>query len=200
MVWVALLLGPYLEFSRFKIPTVHDALRSILTVAGASGKLVKWCLRLSKFVRNVGHRPGIRHQAADALLRLSDDCEDRNGLNDALPVLEIVLVNEAKEAEGIEENPHTVSEVLNKIVPGLSIVSKIAKLLFIVPTTDQFLAELSKDLLYRQLTSFVRTPVPTTTTIALESSFLFSTLTKQYINPFHDHLKRTFYTRVSPHD
>lgn len=61
------------------------------------------------------YQTGIKHQAADALSRISTDGEDKTDLNDALPVLTIVLANRVKEAGEIDENYHIMSEALNKI-------------------------------------------------------------------------------------
>lgn len=61
-------------------------------------------LRLSKFVFHVFYRAGIKQQVADALLRLSTVGEDRADLNNASPVLTIVLANKENGPKEINEN------------------------------------------------------------------------------------------------
>lgn len=59
--WAVLLLRQYLEGTRFKIQTDHYALWPISNPADASGKLLRRCLRLSKFKSDGIHRSGIKH-------------------------------------------------------------------------------------------------------------------------------------------
>lgn len=47
VVWAVLMLRYYLEGARFTIRTNHDALRWILNMADATGKLARWRLHLS---------------------------------------------------------------------------------------------------------------------------------------------------------
>lgn len=55
-------------------------------------------------------------------------------LNDAIQILSILLVNEAKQAEGTEKKHHILSDALNSIAPGLPDLSKIATTASIEPT------------------------------------------------------------------
>ena len=89
VVWAVLLLRPYLEGTRYTIRTDHDALRWILNMADATGKLARWRLRLAEYEFDVVHRAGVKHQAADALSRLPTDGEDKAPLDDEIPVLVI---------------------------------------------------------------------------------------------------------------
>lgn len=53
----------------------------------------------------------IKTQAADALLQLLTDGEDKINFNDTLPALMIVPVDKTKEVEEIDEKQHVVSVV-----------------------------------------------------------------------------------------
>lgn len=78
-------------------------------------------------------------------------------MNDALPLLSIVLANKAKESEETDETYHIESEALNGIAPGLPVVSKTETAPFIEPKTARFLPEQSKDTLLPQPSSTVGT-------------------------------------------
>lgn len=56
-----------LVMARLTIRTDQDALRWILNMAYATGKLARWKLRLYLFEFDVVHLDGIKHQAEDAL-------------------------------------------------------------------------------------------------------------------------------------
>ena len=85
IVWSILLLRPYLEGQRFTVRTDHDSLRWVLNLADAKGRLARWRLRLSEFDFDVEHRAGIKHQAADALSRMTTTGLDTTPLGDDIP-------------------------------------------------------------------------------------------------------------------
>jgi len=87
IVWAVLALRPYLEGVRFTLRTDHSALRWILNLSDASGRLMRWRLRLADFDYEVKHRAGIKHQAADTLSRIRTNGEDTSDLDDAIPTL-----------------------------------------------------------------------------------------------------------------
>lgn len=103
IVWAALMLRPYLEGVRFTLRTDHSALRWILNLADASGRLMRWRLRLSDFDYEVKHRAGVKHQAADTLSRLRTDGADTSLLDDAIPTL-LVDDDAANEAQADVED------------------------------------------------------------------------------------------------
>lgn len=53
----------------------------------ASGKLGRWCLRLSELVLNIVHRVDTKHHAIDTLSRLSTVKSHKTKLNDEIPAL-----------------------------------------------------------------------------------------------------------------
>lgn len=69
-----------LEKNRYTIWADHDALKCILNITDSAGPLTRWRLRFSKFDPAVGHRAGIRHQAADTLLQVSTSDKDESPL------------------------------------------------------------------------------------------------------------------------
>lgn len=61
----------------------------ILIIAEATGKLTRWWLRMSEFESDIIHCAGIKHQAADALLRLKTNGEDKSSVDDEVQVLTV---------------------------------------------------------------------------------------------------------------
>ena len=91
VVWAVLLLRPYLEGVQFTVRTDHHSLRWVLagTRTESHGRLERWRLRLLEFDFEVQYRPGIVHQAADALSRLPTDAEDTDPVEDDIPTLAV---------------------------------------------------------------------------------------------------------------
>ena len=112
IVWSVLLLRPYLEGAPFVIRTDHDSLRWLLNIADVSGRLARWRLRLSEFDFEVVHRPGVKHQAADALSRMQTNGEDASRMDDEIPCF---LAEHHRDTEAIE----TVATVIcgNETLP-----------------------------------------------------------------------------------
>jgi hypothetical protein len=69
-VWAVTHLRPYLEGIEFTVRTDHHALRWVMNVSDAQGRLARWRLRLSEFTFKVEYHPGAAHHASDALSRL----------------------------------------------------------------------------------------------------------------------------------
>lgn len=91
VVWAVLILRPYLEGSRFTIRTDHQALKWLMNLSDASGRLQRWRLRLQPFEYDIVHRPGVKHQAADAMSRLNTTGTDQTDLDDEIPTVAAVL-------------------------------------------------------------------------------------------------------------
>lgn len=85
IVWAILMLRPYLEGTKFTVRTDHDSLRWLLNISDVSGRLARWRLRLAEFDYTVVHRPGVKHQAPDALSRLPTAGADTSPLEDGIP-------------------------------------------------------------------------------------------------------------------
>lgn len=63
----------YLEGTSFKVVTDHIALKWLLDQKNAPNqRLARWILHLQEFTYSIEHRPGIKHQNADALSRCVD--------------------------------------------------------------------------------------------------------------------------------
>jgi len=87
VVWASLLLRPYVEGTRFTVRTDHKALKWMLHMNGAHGRLAWWRLRLSEFIYVVQTRPGASHHATDIMSRISTPAEDNAAIPDAAPCL-----------------------------------------------------------------------------------------------------------------
>eukprot|EP00171_Calliarthron_tuberculosum_P022637 IDg22637t1 len=63
---------PYLYGQRFKVVTDHNSLRWLLEINDpASGRLMRWRIRLAEYDFDIGYRQGALHTQPDALSRLS---------------------------------------------------------------------------------------------------------------------------------
>ena len=73
IVWAVTHLRPYLERQRFTVVTDHQALRWVMNLSDAQGRLARWRLRLAEFDFQVEYRPGSSNHAADTMSRLEPD-------------------------------------------------------------------------------------------------------------------------------
>jgi len=76
VVWASLVLRPYIEGTRFTVRTDQAALKWMLHMDGAHGRLARWRLRLAEFDYLVQTRPGASHHAADTMSRISTPAVD----------------------------------------------------------------------------------------------------------------------------
>ena len=70
VVWAMQSLRPYIEGQRFLVRSDHAALKWLISLKDPTGRLARWCYRLSTFDYEIIHRPGRKHQVPDALSRL----------------------------------------------------------------------------------------------------------------------------------
>jgi hypothetical protein len=70
IVWAITHLRPYLEGADFTVRSDHHALRWVMKLSDAQGRLACWRLRLAEFTFKVEYHPGIAHHAADVMSRL----------------------------------------------------------------------------------------------------------------------------------
>ena len=147
IVWAVLILRPYLEGARFLIRTDHDALKWMMNLTGASGRLLRWRLRLLEFDFIVTHRPGVQHKVADAMSRLSTDGHDTTELDDEIPTINVAegLPDETEEL-GLWEVEHIAYEDLGE--PGLPQVMALKDVPDVRPITREELVAAQKDDLY----------------------------------------------------
>jgi RNase H-like domain found in reverse transcriptase len=86
IVWAVTHLQPYLEGTEFTVRTDHHALRWVMNLSDAQGRLARWRLRLAEFTFNVEYHPGIAHHAADAMSRLPHQAIPAEPIEDYIPV------------------------------------------------------------------------------------------------------------------
>ena len=70
VIWVLQTLRPYVEGTHVLIRTDHAALRWLVTLKDPTGRLARWCYKLSTADYEIIYRPGRVHQVPDALSRL----------------------------------------------------------------------------------------------------------------------------------
>lgn len=100
IVWAVTHLRPYLERTEFIVRTDHHALRWVMNLSDAQGRLARWRLRLAEFIFKVEYHPGAAHYAADAMSRLPHQPVPRDPIEDEIPVCTVV----ADHSSALEEN------------------------------------------------------------------------------------------------
>jgi len=115
-VWASLLLRPYVDGTRFTVRTDHTALKWMLHMDGAHGRLVRWRLQVAEFEYVVQRRPGASHHAADTMSRISTPAGDEGAIPDAVPCLALPNSSAAlqlpSETKGGLLGPLTLAELL----------------------------------------------------------------------------------------
>lgn len=91
VVYIATLLHPYFEGTRFIVRMDHEALRRILTMADATGKLIRWRSGPSECKFDFWHRTEMKHQSADELTLRKRREGDTSPLQHELSVLTVSL-------------------------------------------------------------------------------------------------------------
>jgi hypothetical protein len=101
-------LRPYLEVNTFTVRTDHHALRWVINISDAQGRLSRWRLCLAEFDFKVEYNPGSAHHAADALSRLPHQPVPAQPIDLLIPVF---ALDEAP-LSPIEEIPIVMDESL----------------------------------------------------------------------------------------
>ncbi len=108
IVWAVTHLRPYIERTEFTVRTDHHALRWVMNLSDAQGRLARWRLRLAEFIFKVEYHPGAAHYAADAMSRLPHQPVPREPIEEDIPVCMIRPDNPS----ALEENsPSPIREV-----------------------------------------------------------------------------------------
>lgn len=129
-------------------------------------------------------------------MRLPTDGEHKKDFNDALPVLMIVPVNEAKEAKKIDEIHYIVKEALNTSAPGLLTVSHISTTPFMERTIAMFVANCLRTRFVNNSHQLSKPQVPITSKITMNSYFavaLSTTDTKVVPRSLQAHLLQAYH-------
>ena len=104
------LLRPYIEGTRFTVRTDHAALKWMLHMNMAHGRLARSRHRLSEFDYVVQTRPGASHHAADTMSRISTPAVDEGSVQDAVPCLALPNASAA-----LQSPPQTKGELLSPL-------------------------------------------------------------------------------------
>jgi len=81
------MLRPYVQGTRFIVRTDNSALRWMLRMVGAHGRLARWRLRLSELDVFVETRAGAAHHAAGTMSRLATPAVDTRPIPETIPCL-----------------------------------------------------------------------------------------------------------------
>jgi len=99
VVWAVLHLRHYVDGAHLTVRTDHECLSWIYRLATASGRLLRWRLRLAEFDFDVKYKKGANHHLPDALSRLPSDGKDDGELDDEIPCFLL-----AQTAQGVDGN------------------------------------------------------------------------------------------------
>jgi len=118
LVWASLLLRPYVEETCFTVRTDHAALKWMLHMDGAQGRLARWRSRVAEFDDVVQTRPGASHHAADTMSRISTSAGDKGAIPDAVSCLALPESSAAwqvpPETKGRPVSALTLAELLER--------------------------------------------------------------------------------------
>lgn len=70
IVWACQILRLYLERTLFELYTYHQALKWLMTLTDATGRLARWRLKFSELDFSVQYRKGAKNNIADSVSRL----------------------------------------------------------------------------------------------------------------------------------
>jgi len=117
VVWASLLLRPYIEGTLFTVRSDHTALKWMLHMDGAHGRLARWRLRWAEIDYVVQTRPGASHHAADTMSRNSTPTVNDGAIPDAVPCLALPNSSAAwqlpPQTKGGLLSPLTLAELLD---------------------------------------------------------------------------------------
>jgi hypothetical protein len=88
-VWAVTHLRPYVEGKRFTVRTDHDAMRWVINLSDAKGRLARWRHRLAEFDFQMEYSPGANHHAADDMSRLPQQPVRDDAIDVEIPVLTV---------------------------------------------------------------------------------------------------------------
>jgi len=116
VVWLSLVLRPYVDGTSFTVRTDHAALKWMLHMDGAHGRLARWRLRLAEFDYVVQTWPEASQHAADTTSRISTPWRDEGAIHDTVHWLALSNSSAAwqlpSETKGRLLSPLTLAELL----------------------------------------------------------------------------------------
>jgi len=99
LVWAVLHLRHYVEGSRFTVRTDHECFSWIYRLTTATGRLLRWRLRIAEFDFEVKYKSGANHHLPDALSRIPTTGLEQKELDDDIPCFLM-----AQSARGMDAN------------------------------------------------------------------------------------------------
>jgi hypothetical protein len=127
IVWAVTHIRPYLEGVEFTVLTDHHAMRWVMNLAEAQGRLARWRLRPSEFAFKVEYSPGTTHHAADVLSRLPSKGVSQSPIEVDIPVAVVELKDpsrplalEANSADPVKDIEVLHTEKLFYIIAGIT--------------------------------------------------------------------------------
>lgn len=117
VVWSVFLLRPYLEGTRFTVRTDHAALKWMLHMDSAHGRLARWPSRLAPYDYVVETRAGAAHHGPDCMSPADNPAKDTGSIPEKIPCL--ALPNTARgwiaPSPGVDREypPLTVSQLVS---------------------------------------------------------------------------------------
>ena len=134
VIYAVKICRPYLQGEHFTVHTDQASLRWLFSIADASGRLLRWRLRLCEFAFDIKYRKGSENHAADALSRIRTRNETTLYTDDEVPCLDInpedlnLLLAEQESAPFdlpeylYEENPEDPDEHVDEFVQAQALL------------------------------------------------------------------------------
>jgi hypothetical protein len=101
----------------FTVRTDHHALRWVMNLSDAQGRLARWRLRLAEIKFKVEYHPGVAHHAADAMSRLPHQAVPSDPIEEEIPVCAV-----AHEESQEPEFPTALEEVTSDPITEIPIL------------------------------------------------------------------------------
>ena len=105
VVWACSILRPYLERTHFDLYTDHQALKWMMNLGNASGRLERWRLRLMEYDFTVHYKKGRMNTIADCVSRLPTYGETGTSPDLEIPSLAGFVEEAPSETPEVPESP-----------------------------------------------------------------------------------------------
>jgi hypothetical protein len=107
-----------MEGTEFIVRTDHHALRCVMNLSDAQGRLARSRLRLAEFTFKVEYHPGVDHHAADAMSRIPHQVVPSDPSEEEIPVCAVAHGESQEQAlptalDEVTSNPITEIPILN---------------------------------------------------------------------------------------
>ena len=120
VVWALFMLRPYVQGTRLIVRTYHSALRWMLHMDGAHGRLARWRLRLSEIDSLDVTRAGAAYHSTDTMFRLATTALDTMPFPEEIPCLTLANSSRAWTMPSYEDKREYPPVTVDRLVKVLA--------------------------------------------------------------------------------